>query len=449
MTKVVIIGGDAAGMSAASKARRDDPSIEIVVFERGDFTSYAACGLPYLVGGLVDTAGSLIARAPEQHRANGIDVRMRHNVESIDVTARTVSVRALDDNTSVTESFDELVIATGASPIRPNLPGIDAKGVHAVHVIPDALAINEILNVRKPRHAVVVGSGYIGLEMAEALLMRGLHVTVLEMQDLPMATLDPDMGALVRDAMIREGVDLRLGVRLEAVLPDDQGWVTRVATSHGEIAAELVILGIGMQPNVQLAAEAGIEIGATGAIAASARMATSTPGVWTAGDCAESHHRVSNQPAWIALGSHANKHGRVLGTNLAGGDMTFPGVIGTAVTKVGSCEIGRTGLGEHAAAEAGFDAVATVTKGNLRANYYPGADDVTVKVIAERGTGRMLGAQIVGGADAAKRIDTFAVAIWNGMTAAEFSQLDLSYAPPFAPVWDTALIAARRVNEHT
>lgn len=443
MSKVVVIGGDAAGMSAAAQASRGSDDIELVAFEKGDYTSFAACGLPYLVGGQVATSADLVARSPEKHRANGIDVRMRHEVMSIDVDARTVEVHSHDENRTFTEGFDHLVIATGAGPIRPPFPNVEAKGVHVLHTIPHAEAIDAMIRDRSPRNAVVVGAGYIGIEVVEALVNRGLDVTVIERLDAPLATLDPDMGERVADAMRAMGVDLRLGTSVEGIEVDGDGWVTAVATDGGDVPAELVVMGLGVRPNVKLASGAGIDIGPTGAIAADARMQTSVEGIWTAGDCAQSLHRVSNQPTWIALGTHANKQGRVVGLNIGGTHARFPGVIGTAVTKVGETEIGMTGLNERAAVAAGFDPVSAVIEADTRAHYYPDAVKIAVKIVAERGSGRMLGAQIVGGAESAKRIDALAVGVWNEMTVDEFSQLDLGYAPPFAPVWDATLVAAR------
>lgn len=443
MSKVVVIGGDAAGMSAAAQASRGSDDIELVAFEKGDYTSFAACGLPYLVGGQVATSADLVARSPEKHRANGIDVRMRHEVMSIDVDARTVEVHSHDENRTFTEGFDHLVIATGAVPIRPPFPNVEAKGVHVLHTIPHAEAIDAMIRDRSPRNAVVVGAGYIGIEVVEALVNRGLDVTVIERLDAPLATLDPDMGERVADAMRAMGVDLRLGTSVEGIEVDGDGWVTAVATDGGDVPAELVVMGLGVRPNVKLASGAGIDIGPTGAIAADARMQTSVEGIWTAGDCAQSLHRVSNQPTWIALGTHANKQGRVVGLNIGGTHARFPGVIGTAVTKVGETEIGMTGLNERAAVAAGFDPVSAVIEADTRAHYYPDAVKIAVKIVAERGSGRMLGAQIVGGAESAKRIDALAVGVWNEMTVDEFSQLDLGYAPPFAPVWDATLVAAR------
>ena len=442
-TKLVVIGGDAAGMSAAGRAKRLKNDLEVVAFERGAITSYAACGLPYVINGQVASADDLIARTPEDHRAAGLDVRIRHEVVGIDVDARKVHVRDLDAGRASTEGFDHLLIATGASPIRPQLDGIDAQGILGIHTIPDALAIDAAIREHAPRHAVVVGGGYIGIEMAEALVDRGLEVSLVELRDQPMATLDTDMGDRVANALRAGGVDLRVGVRVEGFVTGDDGRVRAVATSAGEIPADLVVMGLGVKPNIGLADEAGITIGPSGAIATDAQMETHTKGIWAAGDCVESLHRVSQAPVNIALGTHANKQGRVAGTNIGGGTARFPGAIGTAITRFDTTEIARTGLNEHEAAAAGFDAVTATAEGTTRAGYYAGADALAVKLVAERGSGRMLGAQIVGGPEAGKRIDVLALAVWNAIGVDEFSMLDLAYAPPFAPVWETAMIAAR------
>jgi NADPH-dependent 2,4-dienoyl-CoA reductase/sulfur reductase-like enzyme len=443
VTRVVIIGGDAAGMSAAAQASRSGVDIEIVVFERGQYTSYAACGLPYYVAGLIPDHNDLVARTPEQHRANGIDVRTGHDVLAIDTSAREILVRDLTTGIETREPFDSLLIATGASEVRPPFDSIDAKGVMNIKVIPDALAIEEILKDRAPRRAVVVGAGYIGLEMAEAFLLKGLEVTIVERLEQPMATLDPDVAEGLAAEIRALGIDLRLGVSVSGFSVDDQGWVTAVQTDAGQVPADIVVMGLGVRPNAQLAADAGIAVGPSGAIATDDKMQTSVPGIFAAGDCAESYHRVSRSPVSIALGTHANKQGRVAGINMSGGDLRFPGVIGTAVTKVAHVEVGRTGLSTAEAVSAGFDPVAAMITAGSRAHYYPDSASMTVKIISDRASGWMLGAQIVGGPESAKRIDTLAIAIWNEMTVDDFSQTDLGYAPPFSPVWDPILTAAR------
>jgi NADPH-dependent 2,4-dienoyl-CoA reductase/sulfur reductase-like enzyme len=291
-----------------------------------------------------------------------------------------------------------------------------------------------------------VGGGYVGLELAEALHDRGRAVTIIDSSDQPMDTLDPDMGALVADAIRGLGIELITGTRVESFEVATDGRVRAVVAGDRTIPCNLVVLGLGVAPSVGLAREAGIRIGPSGGIATDARMATSDAGVWAAGDCVESHHRVSNRPVTIALGTHANKQGKVVGINVTGGDARFGGVIGTAVTKICAYEVARTGLNEREAAEAGFDFATATIESTTRAGYYPGATPVTVKVLADSTSGRLLGAQIVGREGAAKRIDVLATAIWNEMTVEEIEQLDLGYAPPFSPVWDPVLIAARKAG---
>lgn len=441
--RLVVIGGDAAGMSAAAQARRmkTPDELEIVVFERSSTTSYAACGLPYLVGGVVPSADSLVARTPAQHRAKGLDVRIRHEVTVIDTTACTVAVRDLETGLTSALHYDELLIGTGASGVLPPWPGIDAKGVLQLRTLDDAAAVQRRLAAGAQR-AVVVGAGYIGLEVAEALLQRGLDVTVVEQLDAPMgAVLDVDMAADVAAAMRAAGIELRLGTAVSG-LTVVAGQVTAVATAAGPIAADLVVIGLGVRPNADLARAAGIAVGAAGGILVDDHQRTGTPHVWAAGDCVESRHRITGRSVVVALGTHANKQGRVAGVNIAGGHATFDGVLGTAITRFQGMEIGRTGLTEREAAAAGLDAIAVTTEATSRAGYYPGAAPMNIKLVVERGTGRLLGAQIVGGAESGKRIDVLATALWNQMTVAQVAGMDLSYAPPFSPVFDPVLLAA-------
>jgi NADPH-dependent 2,4-dienoyl-CoA reductase/sulfur reductase-like enzyme len=441
--RLVIIGGDAAGMTAAAQARRmaSADALDIVAFERGPRTSYAACGLPYLVGGFVEAPDELVARTPEEHRANGIDVRIRHEVTAIDTQACTVSVRDLESDQESVTAYDELLIATGASGITPPWPNIDAEGVLQLRTIDDAAQIERAI-VAGAKRAVVVGAGYIGLEVAEGLLARGLDVTVIEKLDAPMgAVLDADMAAAVADAMRSAGVDLRLGTSVTGFTVSE-GRVTAVETEAGSVLADLVVIGLGVRANVALARDAGIAVGEAGGIVVDDHLRTNTPHVWAAGDCVESRHRITGQAVVIALGTHANKQGRAAGTNIAGGEASFGGVLGTAITKFQKLEIARTGLTEREAEAAGLDAFATTTESSSRAGYYPGAQSMRIKIVAERQTGRLLGAQIVGGEDAGKRIDVLATALWNGMTVQEMGGMDLSYAPPFSPVWDPVLLAA-------
>jgi NADPH-dependent 2,4-dienoyl-CoA reductase/sulfur reductase-like enzyme len=441
--RLVIIGGDAAGMSAAAQARRMASSgeLEIVAFERGSYTSYAACGLPYLVGGLVETPDRLVARTPEQHRASGIDVRIRHEVTAIDIEASTVTARNLDTGRQDITRYDELLIGTGARGIVPRWPGIDAEGILQLRTLDDAAQVERRLDAGA-RRAVVVGAGYIGLEVAEGLLERGLEVTVIERLDAPMgAVLDADMAGGIADAMRAAGIDLRLGTAVTGFTTID-GRVATVETSAGPVAADLVVIGLGVRPDVELARAAGIGVGEAGGIVVDDHLRTGTPHVWAAGDCVESRHRITGRSVVVALGTHANKQGRIAGTNLAGGDATFGGVIGTAITKFRDVQISRTGLTEQEAEAAGIAAIGVTTEASSRAHYYPGAQPMRIKIVAERRTGRLLGAQLGGGEHAGKRIDVLAAALWNDMTVEEVGGMDLSYAPPFSPVWDPVLLAA-------
>ncbi|MET8259940.1 FAD-dependent oxidoreductase [Micromonospora sp. NPDC005205] len=446
--RLIVIGGDAAGMSAASQARRrrDRGDLEIVVFERGNFTSYSACGIPYWISGLVPGPEALIARDPETFRTEyAMDVRMRHEVTAIDLERREVVARDLTGGGEVRERFDDLVYATGAVPVKPQWAVTDADGVFGMQTLDDGAALRHWLDAEpQPRRAVVVGGGYIGVEIAEALIRRGLTVTLVEAGEQPMATVDAEMAELVSEAMRGLGVTIRTSLPVTGLEQRD-GRVSAVITAEGPIPTDVVVLGLGVRPNTALAKAAGLPLGPTGAIRVDRRMRVPEhPGVWAAGDCVETLHRVSGLPVHVPLGTHANKQGRVAGINIGGGYATFTGVIGTAVTKVCDLEVGRTGLREREATAAGFEFVSVIAESTNRAGYYPGARPMTVKLIAERPSGRLLGAQIVGWSEAAKRIDTLAVALWNGMTVDDMTQLDLGYAPPYAPVWDPVLIAARK-----
>ena len=442
--RLLVVGGDAGGMTAASQARRWKPAdeLEIVAFERGNYTSYSACGIPYFLGGTVEEFDRLIVRTPAEFmEKNQIDARIHHEVTAIDIDARTIEVRG-PDGTSSTEGFDHLVVATGGVPQRIDWPGSDADGIFGVQHLDDAVAIDKALS-EGPRKAVVIGGGYIGLEMAEAFVNRGLDVTLVEAAEQPMNTLDPDMGVLVADELTGLGVKVRCADPVQG-FETSGGKVTAVVAADGTYPADIVVLGLGTSPNVKLAQDAGIPIGPSGGIKVDRRMQTEIEGVWSAGDCAEKFHLVSRQPVSIPLGTHANKEGRVAGINIGGKYATFPGVLGTAVSKVCGIEVARTGLKESEAADAGFKTVSTIVDSTTRAGYFPGASPIKTKMIVEHRSGRLLGAQIIGEEGAAKRIDAIATALWNEMTVDQMLHLDLGYAPPFAPVWDPVLVAARQ-----
>jgi NADPH-dependent 2,4-dienoyl-CoA reductase/sulfur reductase-like enzyme len=441
-----VVGGDAAGMSAASQARRGRGAeeLEIVAFERGGHTSYSACGLPYYAGDVVKDWRDLVARTPAQFAERDIDARTGHLVEAIDLEARRVRVRELASGRTRDEPWDALVVATGSEPLRPPIPGIQLPGVHGLSILQDGIDLRRAVDAG-PASAVVVGGGYIGLEAAEALVNRGVPTAMVEAGPQVMGRIDPDMGELVSQAVRDIGVALHTQEPVEAIEGD--GRVQAVRTSARTLPADLVVLGLGTRPAVGLAVAAGIGLGPSGAIAVNPRMRTPHDGVWAAGDCAEARHLVSGLPVNYHLGTIANKQGRVCGINLGGGYATFPGVLGTAVTRVCDVEVARTGLSAAEIGPLGLEWDSVTVDSTTRAGYFPGGAPIRVKVLAERRSGRLLGAQLVGREGAAKRIDTFATAIWNGMTVDGMVNLDLSYAPPFGPVWDPLLVAARRLSE--
>ncbi len=387
-----------------------------------------------------------MAVTPEALRRDyGIDARTLHEVREIDLKSRRVLVLSRSDNREWWEPFDQLLIATGALPFCPDVPGAGSPGIYGVHSLQSGIAVRKVIDTENPKKAVVIGGGYIGLEMAEALVMRGLEVSLVERASQVMGTLDPDMGSIVSDALIGAGVTLFREESLQAFEVSGSR-LRAVVTDRRTLPADIVILGLGVRPNTELAARAGIPLGVRDAVKVNDRMQTAAEGVWAAGDCAESFHLVSRRPVHIALGTIANKQGRVAGINLGGGYATFPGVVGTAVSKICEWEVARTGLQEREIKAIGLDYVTARIESTTRANYYPGAGPLTVKALAEKGCGRLLGGQIVGIEGAAKRIDIFATALHAGFTVGEMINLDLSYAPPFSHVWDPVQIAARQAD---
>lgn len=438
--RLVVIGADAGGMAAAMQARRRQPYLEIVALEKGSWTSYSACGIPYLVGGEVASLDDLVARTPAELREQRIDVRLRHEVLGIDLAGRTLEVRDHIRQRTIPIDFDRLHVATGARPTRPDLPGIDLDHVLGVQTLDDARGLLDQARVARGSCVVVVGGGYIGLEMAEAFVRWGAQVTLVEGADQLMRTLDADMAERLIAPMRAMGIDVRLSTGVEGF----ESKCVRIA-GGGAIPADLVVLGLGVTPNSELARDAGADVGARGAVVVDRRQRTTLDGVYAAGDCCESQHLVSGRSTHIALGTVANKQGRVAGINLGGGYATFPGVVGTAVTKVCHVEVGRTGLTEAEAADEGFEGVAVSIESTTIAGYLPDPGSMAVKLVGERRTGRVLGAQIVGDNGSAKRIDTVATALHARMRVDELIDLDLAYAPPFGSTWDPLHIAARKL----
>ena len=446
-SRLAIVGGDAAGMSAASTARRRDPDLEVVAFERGPYTSYSACGIPYYLGGLFDDSDRLISRSADEHRANGITLYMRTEVTAVDLDARTLTVLDHQARAERTEGFDQIVLATGAEAVPPPVPGADAS--EPVRTVDAAERFRSALSRGgEHQHVVVVGGGYIGLEMAEALAQRNIATTLIEAAPQVMGTLDADMAAHVQDAAEGLGIRVLVSTELEEVLLDERGAPRAVRAAGETIDADHVVMATGVKPAVALAEDAGLELGPSGAVRVDDHQrCPGRDGVFAAGDCAESWHRILEKPVNIQLGTHANKQGRIAGANATGADLAFPGVIGTAVSRLCRYEVARTGITEREAAAAGIEVVAAEIKDKTRAGYFPGAGPVWVKVVCEPGTGRLLGGQIVGVEGAAKRIDVLATCVWAGLGVEEIELLDLGYAPPFSGVYDPVLVAARAARK--
>jgi len=441
--RLIVIGGCAAGMSAASKSRRVNPDLDIVVYEKTGFVSYGECGLPYYVSGLVADHHKLVARTPEQFARRGIEVHLHHEVIEIVPENHRLRVTNLDNGESWYENYDKLVIATGGRPSL--LPGFslgDLSGVFVMRALEDGIAIREFIQRERPGRAVIIGAGYIGLETAESFHVLGLETTVIGRPPQVLKRFDLDMAKLVQDELEGKGIRLSLGDEVKALEGDAQGRVRRVISSKGTFEAALVFLALGVRPNVALAKKAGVTLGETGAVATDAQMRTNLPDVFAAGDCAEAYHRITGRSAYIPLGTTANKQGRVAGTNAGGGHAEFGGIVGTVITKVFDLYVALTGLSEKEAQALGYAVKSTTIKASSRAHYYPGGGPMHVKLVAEEGSGRLLGGQIVGGEGAGPRIDVLATALHKEMTVEELSELDLAYAPPMSPVWDPLLVAA-------
>ena len=429
-------------MSAASQARRRDPDLDVVAFERGPYTSYSACGIPYYLGRDFTDSERLIVRGPAEHRERGIDVRTGQEVVAIDLDARRLTVRDVERGTERPEPFDQLLIATGAVAVGPQVPGVEA--VEPARTVDAAERFHRDLE-RGGERAVVIGAGYIGLEMAEALVKRGLEVTMIDRADqvMPIA-LDADMAAHVQEGAEGEGIRVQLSCPLESIELDGEGRPRAVHTAEGVLRADHVVMATGVKPETSVARAAGLELGEWGGLRVDDHQrCAGADGVFAAGDCVETWHRLLERHLNVQLGTHANKQGRVAGINATGGDAAFPGVLGTAVSRICSREVARTGLTEdEIAALTDLDAVAASVRSTTRAGYFPGSGPMWVKLVCERATGRLLGGQIVGTEGAAKRVDVLAAAIWAGMTVEDFEQLDLGYAPPVSPVYDPLLTAA-------
>jgi NADPH-dependent 2,4-dienoyl-CoA reductase/sulfur reductase-like enzyme/rhodanese-related sulfurtransferase len=441
MERLIVIGGVAAGPKVASKAKRCNPELEVVIYQEEGEVSYSGCGLPYYIGGEILERKKLLIRTAEQFGLDGIQVWKRHRVENIDLQKRQVSGVKLDSGQTFLGTFDRLVLATGSEVIRPKISGMDLGQVFFLHSIFDADAILPQVQSAAVKDVVVVGGGYIGLEMAEALSQLGKKVTIVELAPQIATLFDEDMAAVLRQYLEKKGLVILTSEGLRG-LTGQNGKVTRVQTQKRELPADVVILSLGIRPRVDLARKAGLKIGETGAIWVNERMETSAEGVYAAGDCAETTHRVTGKRVWIPLGSTANKQGRVAGINVCGGHETFPGVLGTGIFKAFDFHVAKTGLNMREAKREGLEPIQAIVRGYGRAHVLPGGKESVLKVIASRKTGRILGAQAVGEGPSDKFIDTVTMALQAKMTCSQLAEADLAYSPPFSPVLSPVIVAA-------
>jgi len=431
-------------MTAASRSRRLRPDWRITVFERSDYVSFILCGLPYYVDDVIASHESLIVYTPEFfQKERRIEVRTGHEVRRIDHEQRLLEVMDLHTGRAFTCGYGKLVVATGAEAVRPKLEGIELGNVFVLRSIDDGRRIKAALQEGGLRHGVIIGAGYVGVEMAEALTEAGLETVLIEATVNVLPGIDPEIGEVVERELADHGVRVHKEEMAQRLAGGQR--VEGVVASRGEYPADIVIVSVGARPAVAVLQEAGMALGPTGAVATNERMETSLSGVYAAGDVAEAHHLVTGKPAWVPLGTTANKQGRVAGENAAGGRALFRGIVGTAAVKVFGLEVARTGLTEAQAGEAGFDPVGATVEHSSHAGYYPGATTLRVKLVADRQNRRLLGGQIVGRETAAKRVDVLAAALHAGMDVEAITGLDLSYAPPFATAWEAVQIAAQQV----
>ena len=444
LRKLVVIGGVAGGATAASKARRCCPDAEIEIYDQDEFISYAGCGLPYFIGGHSPNWRKLLARLPEEFESRqNIRVFLRHRVNSIDAGNKVVRVMDLEGVSEFSIEYDRLIIATGAVPFVPPLPGRELEGVFVLRSLKHALEMKSFIDLQAPHRAVIVGGGAIGMEMCEALRRLGMEVHLVELADHVLPPLDADLASHAAKHLEENGVVLHLGEKVEGLEGGRDGRLARVVTSGGKLEADLALLSIGIRPASDLARHAGIELGARDAIRVDESMRTSAPDVLACGDCATTRHLVSERETWIPLGSTARKQGRVAGETASGNQASFPGVLGTFILKAFEMTAGKTGLGAAEAAEAGFRAETVTLEDGVFPGYYRGGPRMTLRITVERDTGRLLGAQAVGdfAAQADKRLDVLAACIAARLTASDLSSLDLAYAPPYSHPLDLPIVA--------
>lgn len=442
MKRLRIIGGVAAGMSAAAKARRVNPQLDIKVFTDNSYISYSSCGLPYYIGNLVKNYNTLIVRTVEDFARQGTQVITGSRAFKINCAKKLIYLEDLSTQQTWTEEYDRLIIATGARPLYPSLPGIELKGIFTLRNIQDSQAIKAYLSEYQPQHAAVVGAGYIGLEMVENLLAHGCQVRVIDKATQILPNMDADLAKIVKSYLEAQGIPVVTGYALTGFAGSDR--VKEIAVGPHTFPADIVILSMGVSPNSEIAAQAGIELGAAQAIRVNEKMETNQAGIYAAGDCASVWHLVSAQETYFPLGTTANKQGRVAGENAAGGNATFQGILGTGISKVMDMEVSRTGLSEQECQNLGIPYISQTIKSRTRVPYFPDAGLIWVKLTVSPDSRQLLGGQIVGFSGAGKRIDTIAAALASRCKIDDLYNLDLAYSPPFSPLWDPVLVAINR-----
>ena len=443
--KVVIVGGVAGGATAAARIRRLDEHAEIVVFEKSGYVSYANCGLPYYIGGEIEDKRELTLQTPESFYARfRVDMRVHHEVIAVDVKAKTVKVRNLASGEVFSESYDKLILSTGARPIKPNFEGIDNERIFTLRTVEDTLRIKQFTEDKRPQSAVVVGGGFIGIEVAENLRRLGMDVTLVEAAPQVMAPFDGDMAALIHAEMVRNGIKLMLGTMVEGFTAE--GGVTVRLKDREPQTADMAVLAIGVAPDTTLARDAGLELGIKGSIVVDDRMQTSAPEVYAVGDAVQIKNFVTGKEGLISLAGPANKQGRIAADNVCGRDSRYTGGQGSSVIKIFGLTAACTGINERTAKSLGLDCDKVVLSPMSHAGYYPGGSVMTMKVLFERGTCRILGAQIIGRDGVDKRIDVIATAIRAGLKATELTELDLAYAPPYSSAKDPVNMAGYMIE---
>jgi NADPH-dependent 2,4-dienoyl-CoA reductase/sulfur reductase-like enzyme len=443
--RLLVIGGNAAGMTAATWARRESSSLEITVIEKTLEVSYSECGIPYVFGGQIDSLNKLIRYQPQELlQKYNIKVLNQSLVESLNLSSQFAEVHNSSDKKNSKINFDYLVLATGAKAKRPNIEGLELKGVFTLRHMPEARAIDEYLKTTNPRRAVVLGAGYVGLEMVEALKTRGIEVTLIEASNKLLSSFDGELKSEIIKELNSQNIKLLFGETIQAILGRET--VEQVSLSSGTIDTDLVIIAIGISPEVSLAHLSNIRLGASGAIAVKESLQTNFLNVYAAGDCAEVNHIVLDKPYYFPLGTTANKQGRVAGINVGGGRAKFTGITATQVIKLFNLEIASTGLSFDEATKAGFWVKEISSRSVSKAGYYPGAEAIYTSLLYDERTGKILGAQMLGREGVAKRIDVISTALYAKMKVEDLLQLDLSYAPPFAPVWDPILYTVRKLK---